>query len=68
MPDPSHIERTLPAKTPAKDEQRRAVMKTQFRDSTKHSGLSAFLTVVGILPVGALAKTDVTTQLFHLAP
>jgi len=40
-------------------------MKIQFRDSKK---LSAFLTVIGILTVGALAKTEVTTQLFHLAP
>jgi hypothetical protein len=43
-------------------------MKVQFRDSKKHAGLSAFLTVIGILTVGALAKTDAATQLFQLAP
>jgi hypothetical protein len=43
-------------------------MKLRFHDSNKHAGLSAFLTVVGILTVGALAKTDVATQLFHFGP
>lgn len=43
-------------------------MKVQFRHSKKHVGLSALLTVAEILAVGVLAKTDVATQLFHLAP
>jgi hypothetical protein len=43
-------------------------MKFQFRGSKEHTGLSALLTVIGILTVGALAKTDVATQVFHLAP
>ncbi len=43
-------------------------MKVQFPDSKERTGLSALLTVVGILTVGALAKTDAVTQLFHLAP
>jgi hypothetical protein len=43
-------------------------MKVQFRSSKKNAGVSALLTVVAILTVGALAKTDVTTQLFHLTP
>jgi hypothetical protein len=43
-------------------------MKVQFRDRKKHSGLYALLMVVGILTVGALAKTELATQLSHLAP
>ena len=43
-------------------------MKVQFRHSKKHAEVSALLTVIGILTVGALAKTDVATQVLHLAP
>jgi hypothetical protein len=43
------------------------LMKVQIRDG-KNSGVSALLTVVGILTAAALAKTDLATQLFHLAP
>jgi hypothetical protein len=43
-------------------------MKVQFHHSKKRTGLSALLTVAAILTVGALAKTDAATQLFHLAP
>jgi hypothetical protein len=39
-------------------------MKVQIRDS-KNSGVSALLTVVGILTAAALAKTDVAARLFH---
>jgi hypothetical protein len=43
-------------------------MKIRFHDGKRRSGLSALLTVIGILTVGALAKTEAATQLFHLAP
>jgi len=42
-------------------------MKFQFCDPRGRSKLSALLAVAGVLTVGALAKTDMATQLFHLA-
>jgi len=43
-------------------------MKFQFRDTKRRSELSALLAVVGVLTVGALAKTEVAAQLLHFAP
>jgi hypothetical protein len=40
-------------------------MKLQLRNSKMRVDFSALLTIVGILTVGALAKTAMATQLFH---
>jgi hypothetical protein len=57
---------TLPAKAQAKNDKPRASHESPISPRKKHAAVSALLTVIGILTVGALAKTDVTTQLFHL--
>jgi hypothetical protein len=42
-------------------------MRLQFRDRENRSGLSALAAVFAVLMVGMLAKTDLATQIFHLA-
>ena len=42
-------------------------MRLQFRDRENRAGLSALATVFAVLMVGVLAKTDLATQLLHLA-
>jgi hypothetical protein len=42
-------------------------MRLQFRDRKNRSGLSALAAVLAVLMVGALAKTDLATQVLHLA-
>jgi len=41
-------------------------MKHLFQSSEKRSELSAVTIVIAVLAVGALAKSDMATQLFHL--
>ena len=41
-------------------------MKLPFKSSETHAELSAVIIVLAVLAVGALAKSDIATQLFHL--
>jgi hypothetical protein len=42
-------------------------MRHQFRDRENRAGCSALAAVFAVLMVGVLAKTDLATQVFHLA-
>jgi hypothetical protein len=42
-------------------------MKAFFRNSDTHAEFLALLTMVMVLAIGALAKLDAATALFHLA-
>jgi hypothetical protein len=42
-------------------------MKVFFRNSDRRAGLSALVMIVTLLAIGALAKLDAATPLFHLA-
>jgi hypothetical protein len=43
------------------------IMRLQFRDRENRAGYSALAAVFAVLMVGVLAKTDLATQVFHLA-